>query len=199
MDLASRFSGRGATPQEIARALTGSGSFTATQGKFAATPTTKALWQALNLGEESIVPFRDLAAAFQVKEGRIVTDGIDVRGANATWKASGSLGFDGQLDYRLQVELDDQLSSLYRKRLGGELAKLLENDSGRLTLDLTLAGPAAKPKVTVDTSKLADRARQNLGDALRGRLDQGVKRLLGGGGTTTPPPDSTGNTPGGGG
>jgi hypothetical protein len=199
MDLASRFSGRGATPQEIARALTGSGNFTATQGRFAATPTTKALWQALNLGEESIVPFRDLVAAFQVKEGRIVTDGIDVRGGNATWKASGSLGFDGQLDYRLQVELDDQLSSLYRKRLGGELARLLENDSGRLTLDLTLAGPAAKPKVTVDTSKLADRARQNLGNALRGRLDQGVKRLLGGGSTTTPPPDSTGKAPGGGG
>jgi hypothetical protein len=202
MDLVSSFSGRGATPQDIARALTGSGNFTATDGKLAATPTTTAIWQALNLGEESIVPFRDLAAAFQVREGRIVTDAVELHGGNAAWKASGSLGFDGQLDYRLQVELDDRLSDVYRKRLGGELAKLLANDSGRLALDLTVSGPAAKPKVTVDTSKLAERAKQNLGDALRGRLDQGVKQglkgLLGGGTTAPGTADSTGDASGGG-
>ncbi|MGQ0721217.1 MAG: hypothetical protein ACT4PE_06545 [Candidatus Eiseniibacteriota bacterium] len=201
MDLASSFSGRGATPEQIARALTGSGNFTATDGQLAATPTTQAIWQALHLGEESVVPFRDLAAAFQVREGRIFTDGVELHGGNAAWKASGSLGFDGQLDYRVQVELDDRLSDIYRKRLGGELARLLANDSGRLALDFALSGPAAKPQVTVDTSKLAERAKQNLGNALRGRLDQslkqGVKQLFGGGTTAPGAADSSGDASGG--
>jgi autotransporter translocation and assembly factor TamB len=201
LDLESSFQGRGATAEAIARALTGSGEITATDGRLAKTPTTQAIWNALGLGEQEAVPFRDLSTYFAVRDGRFVTDDLQLDGANARWKASGSLGFDGALDYDVQVELNDALSDAYRKRLGPDLAKLLGGTSGRLVIDLRITGNAAQPDVHVDRDKLVERAREQIGSSVKEKLGSGLRKLLGGSSGPAPADgaDTTGSSPEGGG
>jgi uncharacterized protein involved in outer membrane biogenesis len=200
VDVTSSFQGRGATPEEITRALTGSGTFSAHDGHFAKTPTIDAIWKTLNLGEQQTVPFRDLLAAFAVRDGSLVTDGLTLQGGNAAWKAAGSVSFTGELSYDVQVELNDQLSDLYRKRLGSDLAGLFAGSQGRLVLDLKVRGNASRPTVQLDKERLAaraaERAKQQVGESLKGGLQQGLQKLLGG--SAKPPPAPADSARGGG-
>lgn len=196
VDVSSSFRGQGATPEEIAKALTGNGTFSAHDGRIAKTPTIEAIWKTLNLGEEDAVPFRDLLTKFAVENGQLITDGITVDGANATWKAAGAVSFTGDLNYDVEVQLDDRLSDLYRQRLGKDLANLFAGTSGRLAVDLKIRGNTTKPTVTLDREKLAarasERARDQVDNALKSGLQQGLKKLLGGSAkpASPPPPDS---------
>jgi hypothetical protein len=191
LDVASSFQGKGATPEEITKALTGNGTFSAHDGRFARTPTIDAIWKTLNLGEQESVPFRDLLTAFSVENGRLVTDAITLQGGNAAWKAGGAVSFAGDLSYDIQVELNDELSNLYRKRLGSDLANLFAGSQGRLVLDLKVRGTTTQPSVTLDRDRLAaraaERAKEKVGENLKSGLQQGLKNLLGGGSKAQPP------------
>ncbi|HMB68407.1 MAG TPA: AsmA-like C-terminal region-containing protein, partial [bacterium] len=201
LDVASSFQGKGSTPEEITKALTGNGTFSAHDGRFAKTPTIEAIWKTLNLGEQETVPFRDLLTAFAVENGRFVTDEISLQGGNAAWKASGAVSFTGELSYDIQVELNDQLSDLYRKRLGRDLANLFSGSQGRLVVDLKVRGNASKPAVMLDKDKLAtraaERAKSQVGDNLKGELQKGLNKLFGGSTKPQPPPADTSGTGGG--
>jgi hypothetical protein len=195
VDMASSFRGKGATPEEITKALTGNGTFSAQDGRFAKTPTIEAIWKTLNLGEQETVPFRNLLTKFAVENGRLVTDEITLQGGNAAWKASGAVSFTGELSYDVQVELNDQLSDLYRKRLGSDLANLFAGSKGRLVVDLKVRGNAQKPAVMLDKEKLAERAagraKEQIGENLKGELQKGLNKLFGGSAKPQPPPADT--------
>ena len=178
LDVQSSFSGKGATPEAIAKTLVGSGTLDATKGQLEKSPAVQAIWQALNLGGQESIPFEDLATKFAVEEGKIHTRDLAVAGANADWLANGTLAFDGTMDYAVTVELNDELSNLYRQRVGRELAALLSGTSGRLAVDLRIHGNAQSPKVDVDTKALAERAAQNLKGKLQDELSSGKDKLI---------------------
>jgi hypothetical protein len=178
LDVSSSFSGKGATPDAVARTLVGQGTLDAKEGRVEKSPAVASLWKALNLGSEESIPFRDLATKFAVEEGKIRTKDLVLSGGNADWKANGFVTFDGKLDYDVQVELNDALSAVYRQRVGSDLAKLLNTTSGRLALDLRIHGDSKSPQVDVDTKKLAERAAQNLKDKVTGDVKAGAGQLL---------------------
>jgi uncharacterized protein involved in outer membrane biogenesis len=179
LNLRSSFSGRGTDPAAIAAGLTGSGDFTATGGRIERTPAVAQVWNALQFGGRSSIPYKDLAAKFAVRDGRLVTDDVVVDSGDALWKVSGAAAFDGTLEYDVEVELGEQLSEHYRKQLGGQIGGLLANTEGKLVLNLEIQGPAAKPRVTVDEQKLLERAKQNAADALQRKLKKEGENLLG--------------------
>jgi hypothetical protein len=179
LDLESSFTGHGTDPQAIAAALTGGGNVTGSSGHFAKSPPVSSLWESLNLGERETIAFNDFVTSFSVEDGKLFTRDLALGGRDADWKVAGFVGFDGRLDYDVQVALGEALSDTYRKRLGGELAKLLANDTGRLTLDLKITGEARQPSVRVDTARLFDRARKNAADAVKDQLKTGLQNLLG--------------------
>ncbi|MGH2570374.1 MAG: AsmA-like C-terminal region-containing protein, partial [bacterium] len=180
LNLRSSFAGRGMDPKAIAAGLTGSGDFEATAGRIDKTPAVAQVWNALQFGGRSSIPYKDLAAKFAVRDGRLVTDNVVVDSGDAIWKVSGAAAFDGTLDYDVEVELGEQLSEHYRKQLGGQLGSLLANTEGKLVLNLEIQGPAAKPRVTVDEQKLLERAKQNAASALQRKLKKEGDNLLGG-------------------
>jgi hypothetical protein len=119
-----------------------------------------------------------MTAPFSIQGGKLVTKNLVLSSPEAGWRANGSLSFDGMLDYAVELELGEQLASQFRKRAGSDVAALLANSSGKVTLDLHVAGPAAHPEVTLDMTRLAQRAASNIGNTARERLDEAGKRLL---------------------
>jgi uncharacterized protein involved in outer membrane biogenesis len=191
LDLVSTFRGEGLDPRTIAESLVANGTLNASEGRLARAGHTQAIWKALQLGEKEAIDFRKLTAPFSIRGGKLITENLEVGSPEANWRASGALGFDGNLDYRVQVELGDALAAEFRRRAGGELANLLAGSSGRITLDLKIDGPARSPSVSLDTSGLVRRLTENAADAARRGLgsarDRLVEQLVG-----PTPPDSAG-------
>ncbi|HET9888194.1 MAG TPA: AsmA-like C-terminal region-containing protein, partial [bacterium] len=190
LDATSAISGRGSVPDAIARSLTGEGSMSAKGGKLQLSPAIMAIWNSLGMNEKKSIDFKEFFAPFRLENGKFVTRDLKMTGSDADWAANGVLGFDGGLDYSVQVTLNDQLSNVYRQRLGKDLGKFLVG-SGRLTLDLRVTGNARSPKVQVDTEKLVQRAAENATGEIAKELENKVLGQLGGllGGTQRP--DST--------
>lgn len=178
MDMNSVISGKGSVPEAIAQSLSGEGLLNAKGGGIHFGPTITAIWSALGLSEQQTINFRDLATAFELQAGKLVTKDLRIESSEANWLASGSIGFDGQLDYKVQLELNEALSEQYRKKLGRDLAAVLEGTSGRLTLDLGVSGNAKSPRVNVDTKKLAERATTQAKAALQKGIEKEKNRLL---------------------
>jgi uncharacterized protein involved in outer membrane biogenesis len=175
LDLSARFDGKGGDPELVVESLTGDGRVDARGGKLQRTPAVGAVWNALNLDEQEAIDFRDLSTAFTIRDGRLITDDLRLSGGNADWNVSGFTDFEGNVDYAVQVELNEALSDHYRKRVGRDLAALLANTTGRLVIDLKVEGPSKKPRVKVDTAKLMDRARRNAMDALGRSVKDGIR------------------------
>jgi hypothetical protein len=178
MDMTSVIAGKGSVPDAIARTLSGQGNVSASNGKIEISPTVAAVWSSLGLPAQKAIQFNGLTSAFQLQGGRLVTKDLAVRGSDANWLANGSVGMDGGLDYAVTVELGEELSNLYRKKVGRDLAQLLAGSSGRLALDLKLSGNAKAPQVSVDTSKLAERARANATDAATKMIEKEASKAL---------------------
>ena len=100
------------------------------------------------------------------------------------------------------------LEQLYELALAGKplssddvvrAVQLLKGDTGKITLDLRIAGPASKPEVSLDTTRLAARLSQNASERLKTGLDDAKKRLLdqlgGGAPAGSTAADSTGAAP----
>lgn len=140
--------------------------------------------------------FRALDAGLSVQGGRVHFDRFLIEGQTRV-RASGSVGLDGQADYRLDVLLPPgstpDLGSL------GPVADLLRDESGRFAFGVNVRGSAAKPEVEVDFADLRERARKageeaardevkdtlddlgsKLQDELKGKTDEKVEDAVGG-------------------
>lgn len=188
LDIASTFSGRGLTPDAIAKSLTGDGQVTAREGKLNRGPQTDAIWNALQLGDREAIPFRDMVTAFQVRDGRLITPDLVLGGKDANWKAKGDVAFDGKMNYAVEVELSGELSKRFAERFGSGVGSLLEGDAGRIALNLDVGGTVRDPKVKLDrdaiTKRIAQKAAQELEKSLdknKEKLGDALKKLIGGG------------------
>jgi len=179
LDGTSSISGKGNVPEAIAQSLTGEGSMSAKGGRLQLSPAIMAIWSSLGMNEKKAIDFKEFFAPFRLEHGKFVTRDLKMSGSDADWAANGVLGFDGGLDYNVQVTLNDQLSNVYRQRLGKDLGKFLVG-SGRLTLDLRVTGNARSPKVQVDTEKLMQRAAENATGEIAKELEEKVLGQLGG-------------------
>lgn len=171
-----------ADPDLVRNNLTGDGRFNADSGSLLTEPL---LGDALDAFLGAFAPrfktvdFRSLAAGLRFEDGDVVFDEMVVRGETIV-RAKGRLGLDGQ---RTDTVLTISLPPGVTPDLGAlaPLAEYLRNPDGRLEFDVRLTGPAAQPKVAIDTSQLADRARERGGDALRSRLENLVPGASGSG------------------
>ncbi|MFN8179592.1 MAG: AsmA-like C-terminal region-containing protein [bacterium] len=199
LDVTSKFSGKGIDPKAIAQSLVADGTLAAHGGQLARSPATQAIWNALSLGEKQTINFRELLAPFSVSGGKLITKNLVLGSPEAEWRANGSVAFDGTLDYGVEVELGEELAAQFRKRAGGDVARMLADTSGKITLDLRVTGAAARPQVTLDTSKLAERAAANLRNRTSSQLnaakDQLVGKLLKGAGADSTHADSAAAKP----
>jgi uncharacterized protein involved in outer membrane biogenesis len=111
------------------------------------------------------IRFTTLEHDFRVENGRWLVDGLVLDGGETRWQADGSVALDGILDLAVQVKLPPG----FTPDLGtwSFLAETLREDDGRVRLDLTLSGPAARPAVGLDLSELKAGAADKGGEAVQ--------------------------------
>ena len=85
---------------------------------------------------------------------------------------SGAMGFDGSLDYSLDLLLNKNLTEKYRSRLPGEITSLLTGSEDRIELNLNIGGTTVDPKVSWNTKPVARRLEKKIGSQLNKLVDR---------------------------
>jgi type II secretion system protein N len=102
-------------------------------------------------------PFKRLGATLKLANGTVRTDDLQFESPDVLMRAAGSLRLDGSaMDLRGDVQLSEALT----QQAGRDLVRYTQ-EQGRVTLPVTISGPAQSPSVRVDMASLANRALQN--------------------------------------
>ncbi|HUU29483.1 MAG TPA: AsmA-like C-terminal region-containing protein [archaeon] len=180
-NISSRFhlTGSGATAESFLKALAAQGEFTISRGELTGSPLLESLAGVSKISEwRDKLLINEWVGNLSIGNERVFTDNLEIKAANGDWNAAGSFGFDGSLDYSLGVALDNALTRKYSSVLPGELASVLKDEEGRITLGFKITGTPEKPIIRLDTAPLKQRASQKVKSELTRQLDKLTSRLL---------------------
>ncbi|NNE10606.1 MAG: AsmA-like C-terminal region-containing protein [Gemmatimonadetes bacterium] len=152
-EMDSKWSGRGVLPEDALKNLKGSGKATTLNGELRNLEALNAVANLLGMNELKQQKFRSMFTNFEVKDGKLHTDEIVMKSADADWRATGGVSFAGNLDYVISATLSPTLSQKLKQK--SALTGLLANSEGRIVLDFVVKGDAKKPKVSYDPTKSA--------------------------------------------
>ncbi len=152
-EMDSKWSGRGVLPEEALKNLKGTGKATTLNGELRNLEALNAVANLLGMNELKQQKFRSMFTVFEVKDGKLHTDEIVMKSADADWRATGGVSFAGNLDYVISATLSPALSQKLKQK--SALTGLLANSEGRIVLDFVVKGDAKKPKVSYDPTKSA--------------------------------------------
>ncbi len=103
-----------------------------------------------------------------MKDGRISFDDFKFASSFGDWDITGSVGFDGSLDYSGTILLSDQLTQNIMSQSGmvsGLAGMLKDSKTNRIRLPFTLGGAYAKPNISLDLTGNKT-IQDNIGDAI---------------------------------
>ncbi len=184
-NMTSKWEGRGLEPEEFLKNLKASGSAVTMDGELKNLKAVNEVASFLGLNELKEQKFRSLHSGFRLEKGRFTTDEITMTSATASWLASGSVGFDGSLDYDISMTLSEAMSEKLKKK--SSLSSLFADEKGRVVLDFNIDGTTKKPVVAYDLSKTTSRkgvgSIESIIEALDkdGAIQGAIDRLFGGG------------------
>ncbi len=176
LNMNGSFSASGWEPEPFVRSLSMDGLAVINEAKLVNFEPLKQLAQNLNFKTFDEETLKDAASAFRVVNGRVAFDGLKFISSIGNWNVTGSIGFDGTLDYLGEVLLSDDVTGQLMSQSGlvSSLAGLFkESSSGRVRVPFRLAGSYASPKISVDMS-----AKNQLKDNLKGQFDSALQNLL---------------------
>ncbi len=127
------------------------------------------------------LPFKEFLAQIRIEAGKAHFDQAILKGPTQL-KADGWAGFDGTVDYKLELKLPPgeslDLGSLT------PLTEFLREADGRITVPIHVSGSGSKPQVSLELGVAEKRAKdavnQNLGNKLQDLL-KGLGKKKGGG------------------
>jgi hypothetical protein len=164
-----------ADPEAIRNSLTLEGDVAGTDGVIDLRETLGGISRYLGSRQDLLrVVYDGLDQHLRVRDGRVELSGLRVDGTDTDWRGEGWIGLDGAIDMDLTV----QLPAGFTPDLGdlSFVAEALRDDQGRIGLDLSLTGQAARPTVGLDV----DPAELMKSEELRKGLEDKVKEGLGG-------------------
>ncbi len=141
LNLTADFSGKGQSTEQITKSLVASGNGTITDGKLVNWDLFNQISSYLKMNEFKEEKIRTLTNSFKVNNERVYFEDFEALSQSGDWKATGSVGLDGSLDYSVNVVLSPELSS--RIDLG-DLTKFFQDDKGRMVLDFEDRGKCQK-------------------------------------------------------
>jgi hypothetical protein len=154
--------------------LSGHAEFTLSQGRLTGWPALERLARLTKIEELKDLAIEQWIGKFEIRDERVYGDNLEIKTTVSDLLVSGSVGFDGSLDYSLTLVLSENLTRKYRSKLPGEIASLLTGKKDRLELDFKIGGTTHDPLVNWDTRPVARR----LGKKLGSQLDKLIDRLL---------------------
>ncbi|PKK83796.1 MAG: hypothetical protein CVT49_06570 [candidate division Zixibacteria bacterium HGW-Zixibacteria-1] len=171
------FNASGWEPEDLIKTLTLDGSALFNEAKLVNFDVIQKMAQSFNFSSVKEETIRDLASSFKVRDGRVIFDALKFFNNMGDWNITGSVGFDGSLDYSGDVLLTESMSSelMAKSDLVSGIAGLLKDKkSGRVKVGFKLGGTYADPKPMLDLSpakeQLEDKLKNKVGDALKGLL-----------------------------
>jgi AsmA protein len=182
LNLTADFSGKGMSVEEITKSLIASGKGTITDGKLVNWELLNQLSSYLKTKEFKEEKIRTLNNSFLINNGRVFFEEFEALSESGDWKATGSVGLDGSLDYLVSVVLSAELSS---KLDLGDLNKFFQDEKGRKVLDFKIEGNVKSPKFTLSTSRAEKRfqeelkkQKENLKEDLKKKGEDLLKKLI---------------------
>ncbi len=158
-------SGAGLTPDDLKRTITAVGLALVTNGTLGPGPALEAVARYTRVPALKQLRFRDGRLPFRIERGRVVTDPVVLDGPHGEWRLTGSIGFDGALDYAVSATLPQEVV----QHLGATsalAAGALSDPQGRILLDLRVTGTATAPQVAWDGGAMRDRLAGKASQAL---------------------------------
>jgi AsmA protein len=168
------FSGSGTQWSTIRRTLTGSGSFSLTDGRISNTPIADAVAGLLNLPELRDITFRKISGDFQIVKGGKVELDSSLDGEVIKAETKGTIGLDGALDLPVTLHLSPALSKKVAQT--ASLARYLADERGETVLHLKLVGTATKPRPTLDVAGV----QQQVEKAIKDKAMETIEKSLSG-------------------
>lgn len=166
LDTNIELSGEGVTADALARSLTAVGLAAIANGTLGPGPVLQSLAEFTRIPQFKEVRIRDGSFPFAVERGRVSFREVAFAGPTGDWRAAGSVGFDGTLDYAVSVTLPPEISNQLGTA-GAIAAGALKDPDGQLLLDLRVTGTAKAPRVSWDKSAMMDRLMGRTSQALR--------------------------------
>lgn len=173
------FSGQGQSPEDLKRTLTLVGLAAFAEGQLGPGPTLDAVAQFVKIPALKEVAFKDLQLPLRIEHGRVITDPVQITGRNGDYRLIGSVGFDGALDYAVSVTLPPAAVEALKAR-SALTAGALQDENGRMLLDLRVTGTAKNPRVAWDPASMRDRLAGRASQAIaeqRAKLESEGRRL----------------------
>jgi len=173
------FSGQGQSPEDFKRSLTLVGLAAFVEGQLGPGPAIEAVADHVRIPALKELKFKDLKLPLRIERGRVITDPVLISGPSGDYRLIGSIGFDGALDYAVSVTLPPTAVAALRAQ-SALAAGALQDEQGRLLLDLRVTGSAQKPRVAWDTGAMRDRLAGRASQAIeeqRAKLADEGKRL----------------------
>jgi len=169
------FDASGWEPEDLIKSLTLDGSALINQARLVNFDLVQKMAQSFNFSAANEETIKDLASSFKVENGRIIFDALTFFNNMGNWNVTGSVGFDGSLDYSGDVLLTDKMSNELMSSSGlvsGIAGMLKEEKTGRVRVGFKLGGTYKNPKPTLDMTPAKDQIQEKLkdkvGDALKG-------------------------------
>jgi uncharacterized protein involved in outer membrane biogenesis len=165
--------GKGFSLPLIQKNLTGKGSVQLKDGRLPRFRLQEGIAEILNLSPEEFsspvgTALRELKSSFEVDEGKIKTDNLNLDFQEMNLKGKGYVSLDKSLSFRIIAQLEPQLANQLSLNRGiGNL--FLKGPKGEVLLPLKIAGTVTAPKITADGEALAKMATQNL---LKGAVEK---------------------------
>jgi hypothetical protein len=148
------------------------------EGGFRGFPGLTDLARALGVAREESAGwgFRDLAASFRLREGRVLLPRLAWRQEGLDWSIEGSAGLDATLSLTGTVTADPR-----RVKLPSHVAPLapyLAGSDGRIPVPFRVEGALTMPQISVDWEALAARAAERVRGKEALRLEEELKKKV---------------------
>ena len=133
----------------------------------------------LKIPDVEKIDFRSLTGGFQIADGRVSTQGIQVSGGPTEWLAVGSAGMDGSLDYQLKLTFSPELTAKVGSGLAGNALSFFKDPQGRAGVTLKVGGSLTDPKFSWDASGLKQQVTAKVTQEAQKLFQDQQQKLLG--------------------
>lgn len=133
----------------------------------------------LKIPDVEKIDFRTLTGAFQIADGRVSTQGLQVSGGPTEWLAVGSAGLDGTLDYQLKLTFSPALTAKVGNSLAGNALSFFKDPHGRAGVTLKVGGTLTDPKFSWDSSGLKQQVTAKVTQEAQKLFQDHQQKLLG--------------------
>lgn len=162
MNLSGSFSGSGLAASVIVRSLTANGDLSIDSGKLVRFGPLARLGKMLGQDWSREQPLRNLNALFKMQGGRIIFNPLNFGLPQGSFKATGSLGIDGTLDFKV----DSKITAETAEKLGlpPALLDFMKDAEGKIPVSFALSGTGSNPEINLNLPAAGEKKESLIGE-----------------------------------